>query len=488
MIITKAIKLEQNNIKMYLISLNIDEIRELLSKRQLVVDIYDPANPAGKEGYQRGIDEKRVNDISDFLSKKIDILPSLLPGSIILNCRRPETIRYNDADSTIAINDDTVFHVVDGQHRLKGLERSKIQKYEIPITIIEGLNIAQEAGQFLTINTKQKKVRPDLQLRILYHQDRNNTRRLIDILGIDNWKLEALTLCIALNDKNESPWRNLILRPGEKKEGQWKPITEANFVDTLKFFCSRESPIKHILLEEKEKFLIQYWDEIRKIYQKAFTEYDGPSYALTRGLGAGIFNTLAPVIYNLTVARGTDLFSILKPLQKKSPLEDWRRPRGKIAKLGGSQKTYKTVAEEILKQIDKSLNYCDEKNFDKFFKFLKRAEAKAHIKTLEKAHFLLSPLILKSGQDLEERDWNLMGCYILIRFRNDGVQVYVGKSQNAKKRLKQHERYDLYAVKSCGSEREMEDLEMALYHLVKTSVRENENHPSPAEYCPFCGR
>jgi len=484
MIKIKAIKLEQSGIKMYLTSLKIDEIKELLSKHQLIVDVYDPANPAGKEGYQRGIDEKRVNDISDFLSKKIDILPSLLPGSVILNCRRGETIRYNDIDSTIIINDDAFFHVVDGQHRLKGLERSKIQEYEIPITIIEGLNIAQEAGQFLTINTKQKKVRPDLQLRILYHQERNNTRRLIDILGIDNWKLEALTLCIALNDKNESPWRNLILRPGEKRDGQWKPITEANFVDTLKFFCSRESPIKHIPLEEKERFLIQYWGEIRKIYQKAFTESDGPSYALTRGLGAGIFNTLAPVIYNLTVARGADLSSILKPLNKEAPLEDWRRPRGKIAKLGGSQKIYKTIAEEILKKIYKSLDYCcTEKSFDRF---LNGAEAQAHKKTLEKARSLLSPLILKSVQDLEERDWNLMGCYVLIRFRNDSIQVYVGKSQNAKKRLKQHGRYDLYTVKSCSSEREMEDLEMALYHLVKASIRENENHPPPAEYCPFC--
>jgi len=485
MIKIKAIKLEQSNIKMYLTSLKIGKIKELLSKRQLIVEVYDPTNPQGREGYQRGIDERRVNDISVFLRREIDILPSLLPGSVILNCRRPETIRYNDADSTITITDDTVFHVVDGQHRLKGLERSEIQKYEIPITIIEGLNIAQEAGQFLTINTKQKKVRPDLQLRILYHQDRSNTRRLIDILGIDNWKLEALTLCIALNDKNESPWRNLILRPGEKREEQWKPITEANFVDTLKFFCSRESPIKHISLEEKERFLIQYWDEIRKIYQKAFTESDGPSYALTRGLGAGIFNTLAPAIYNLRITTQNDLSSILRPLNRSVPLRDWHRKLGKIAKIGGSQKTYKTEAENILKKINKLLNYCNEGEFNKL---LRHAEARAHKKTLEKARSLLSPLILRSAQDLEECDWNLMGCYILIRFYNNAVRVYVGKSENAKRRLEQHADYDLYAVKSCGREREMEDLEMALYHLVKDSVRENENHPSPVENCPFCGR
>lgn len=484
MLKTKAIKIEQAGIKMYLLSLKIGEIKQMLEKKQLLVDVYDPLNPTGKEGYQRGIDDVRISDIADFLARRIDILPSLLPSSIILNCRRGEAIRYDDSASEIIIDDDACFHIVDGQHRIRGLERSRIQKYDIPLTIIEGLNIAQEAGQFLTINTKQKKVRPDLQLRILYHQDRTNTRRLIDILGVENWKIEALTLCIALNDKNESPWRNLILRPGEKREGQWRPITEANFVDTLKFFCSSEGSVKHIPLEEKEKFLIQYWNEIRKIYEKAFTESDGPDYSLTRGLGAGIFNTLAPAIYNLIVGMGQDLSSILEPLKKKIPLDDWRRPRGKIAKLGGSQKTYKTVAEDILKQINKSLNYCDERQFDKL---TKRAEAKAHVRMLEKAHSLLSPLTLKSAQDISERDWNLMGCYALVRL-DDGVSVYVGKSQNAKKRLGQHKRYNLYAVKSCGNEREMEDLEMALYHLVKRDIRENDNHPSPAESCPFCGR
>jgi len=485
MLRSKAIKMEQSGIRMYLTKFKLSEIKELLKNRQLIVDAYDPTNPAGKEGYQRGIDEKRVNDISNFLFKRIDILPSLLPSSLILNCRRRETIRYNEAHSEIIINDETVFHVVDGQHRVRGVEKSQIQKYDIPVTIIEGLNIAQEAGQFLTINTKQKKVRPDLQLRILYHQDRTNTRKLIDILGVDNWKIEALTLCIALNDKNESPWRNLILRPGEQREGQWKPITEANFVDTLKFFCSRESPVKHISLEEKERFLIQYWNEIRKIYEQAFTDSEGPDYSLTRGLGAGVFNTLAPAIYNLRIATGDDLSTIVKPLKKRVLLKDWRRPRGRITKYGASQKTYRTVAGEIVKKIYKALNYSDEKEFERL---TKRAEAKAHVKILEKGYSLLSPLILRSTQELPDRDWNLMGCYVLVKLQRDGISVYVGKSQNAKKRLQQHREYDLFAVKSCGSGREMENLEMALYHLVKSSVRENENHPSPVEYCPFCSK
>ena len=414
-------------------------------------------------------------------------MPPQLPSSVILNCRKGETIRFNEADSTVSISDDSVFHVVDGQHRIRGLEGSDIRKYEIPVTLIEGLNMAQEAGQFLTINTKQKKVRPDLQLRILYQQDETNTKKLIDILRVENWKIEALMLCIALNDNNESPWRNLILRPGEKKDGRWKPITEANFVDTLKSFCSTESSIKGTPVERKEKILIRYWNEIRKLYERAFTESEGPQYSLTRGLGAGIFNTLAPAIYNVSITSEEQLDSILKPLRRRYPLEDWRRPRGRITKLGGSQKIYKNVAEEMIKKIDRPYNYCDEEAFKRL---LRRTEAKAHARTLEKAHSLLSPLILRSARELREENWNLKGCYALIKFKADGngLRVYVGKSQNAKKRFRQHKQYDLFAAKPCGSDREMEDLEMALYHILRSTVRENSNHPPPADRCPYCAR
>jgi len=328
-----VIHLEQAGISMFITSLTVRQIKDLFRTGQLIVDAYEPSNPSG---YQRGMDEARAAEISDFLSSNIAVLPALLPGAVILNCRKPKTIRYDQTKGQLTIQDNTVFHVVDGQHRLSALQKTRVSKYEIPVTIIQGLDIAQEAGQFLTINTKQKRVRPDLQLRILYSQDRKNTRRLIDILGVDNWKLEALTLCIAMNDKNESPWRNLILRPGEKKNGQWRPITEANFVDSLNFFCNRQSPIKAVPLEEKETFLIRYWEEVRKLYTPGFTEADGPDYSLARGLGAGVFNTMAPSVYGIVGAFDQELSAFISPLKRRVPLEDWRRPRGKIAKKGSS--------------------------------------------------------------------------------------------------------------------------------------------------------
>jgi len=480
----EAMQLRQQNVILYLTKLNATTIKELLKNRQLIVDKYDPTDPHGK-GYQRGLEQRRVSEIAKFLSGKVQILPPLLPGSLILNCRRKENIRFDEDEGELIISEDAVFHVVDGQHRIEGIAKSNVQNYELPVTIIEGLNIPQEAGQFLVINTKQKKVRPDLQLRILYHQDRENTRKLVEALRMEkeNWKLEALTLCIALNDRNESPWRNLILRPGEKKEGQWKPITEANFVDSLRFFNSHESPIKYLPINEKEEFLIEYWDTIRRYYEDAFKQNVGRDYALCRGLGAGILNTLAPIIYNLKSARGDSLETLIEQLSKKYPLRDWRRKRGKITKYGSGHKVYRSLAEEMAIAIDELLDYVD---ISRLSRLEKKVSAQAHKHILEKARNMLSPLHLRYAYDLNEQDWSVRACYSLVNLGDHEISVYVGKSQNVKKRIRQHRDYNLYTFRICGSDREMENLEMALFHITKPRIRENDKHPPPVEYCPFC--
>ena len=163
--------------------------------------------------------------------------------------------------------------------------------------------------------------------------------------------------------------------------------------------------------------------------------------------------------------------------------EYWRKPKGKISKSGSGQGIFREWAEKIIKLLDKRLDYLDDNNFDDLEKLI---QVEAHSKVLRKARAMLSPLILKSSEILPNDSLNIRCCYVFIRLNDDVASIYVGKSQNAKKRLKQHGKYDLFAVRECRDDREMEDLEMGLYHLVKPKVRENDNHPSPAEHCPYC--
>jgi hypothetical protein len=78
-------------------------------------------------------------------------------------------------------------------------------------------------------------------------------------------------------------------------------------------------------------------------------------------------------------------------------------------------------------------------------------------------------------------------CYVLANLKeNMNLDVYVGQSKTVEKRLSSHsKKFNLYNMEPCTNEQEMNHLEGTLWHLVKESVRANENHPN-AEFCPFC--
>ncbi len=139
--------------------------------KQIRSDEWSPLNPAG---YQREVIERRAKEYGNFIARE-----GISPNAVILN------IRDKDLDNIKKINeaefeipDGIQLWVVDGQHRLKGLEimgmnNPSILDLNIPVVI---MNLKspdpqeareKEATQFLIINKTQKGVRSDLAERIL---------------------------------------------------------------------------------------------------------------------------------------------------------------------------------------------------------------------------------------------------------------------------------------------------------------------------------
>ncbi|CEQ26107.1 DGQHR domain-containing protein [Paraclostridium sordellii] len=168
-----------------------------------------------KYGYQRELSEKHYRDIKNSLINDNIILPT----SIILSVNREDIIDKIDKtnlDNIIRLNLDInkkIFRIVDGQHRLKGLEEaSKIKEElnEFPLNVIiiitEQNSRMIEVETFSDINSKAKKVQTDLTILAKYNYE---------ILGekeIDNIN-EHLCIKVAynLNEKiNDSVWKNAI--------------------------------------------------------------------------------------------------------------------------------------------------------------------------------------------------------------------------------------------------------------------------------------
>jgi len=475
----------QYQVPMYGLVLSGKKIRELWTSRKIIVDQFDPSK--SNPGYQRVVDPERTRELAEALNQSgssTDILPTLLPGAIVLNCRNRGLITFEAPTSTLRVPDSAELYVIDGQHRIEAIVASNSND-DFLVAVLDGLNVVQEAGQFLVINTKQKRVRPDLQLRVLYGLDRNNTHRLIEKLGLENWRIPALTLCIALADNLNSPWRNMILRPGEKraeerKRGRWKPMTEGNFVDTLRFFCGGRSPVRSLGMDEKETMLVDYWDAVSKAYPRAFSQSDGRNYMICRSIGVGSLNDLAPVIYWCKQILNSTYKDLLALISKKFKLDDfWSRRRGKATGYGSGHAAYSGLATDMLISV-LGTDYVDERQL----RLLQKGRKKPN-RPLEKAYDALRPIYLRSTGDIEQ-SLSGYGCYALVQVKPE-LKVYVGKSQNVKQRIGQHPRkYQLYNRSETRSERETQDTEMALFHLVKHDFLENTNHPPPADACPFC--
>ena len=110
-------------------------------------------------GIQRPLSEKRVSDLSAF----VNYLDATFPSSIILAIddeyaeydekAKQLFIRNHKADETtpsIAISE--VARVLDGQHRIAGLENFKGNTFGLSVTIFIGSDIADQAYIFSTVN------------------------------------------------------------------------------------------------------------------------------------------------------------------------------------------------------------------------------------------------------------------------------------------------------------------------------------------------
>lgn len=115
-----------------------------------------------KLGYQRNLDEKRVNNIAQYLEQG-----NIIPGSIILSAQSNSEILFDENTQEISMSgvQNSLF-VIDGQHRLWGASKAELE-VKLPVCIFVGLSMQQEVQYFLDINSNQKGVPKTLRIELL---------------------------------------------------------------------------------------------------------------------------------------------------------------------------------------------------------------------------------------------------------------------------------------------------------------------------------
>lgn len=188
----------------------------------LAISYADVRRPEGREleryiGTQRDLSEGRVSEIKKYV-RNVD---ACFPTSVIL-ALSSDDVTYNEAERSLQIRrDSSVAKIIDGQHRIAGLEGYAGPPFALNVTIFVDMDIEDQAMVFATINLKQTKVSKSLAYDLYeYAESRSPQKTCHNIAKL-------------MNFKEGSPFYLRVKILGKSSGAETEVLTQATFVDRL---------------------------------------------------------------------------------------------------------------------------------------------------------------------------------------------------------------------------------------------------------------
>lgn len=124
--------------------------------------VVEPYEDDPTTGFQRLLDQARVQEIADYIDSGFGTIPT----SIILSAQPAAELEYRSKRRSITFNlVKGAFLILDGQHRVAGFAKARTN-LRVPVVIYENLTRREECRLFIDINTKQRPVPSSLLLAI----------------------------------------------------------------------------------------------------------------------------------------------------------------------------------------------------------------------------------------------------------------------------------------------------------------------------------
>lgn len=177
-------------------------------------------------GIQRPLSKNRVKEIE----KYVNLIDATFPTGVILHIE-PENIEFDENNSVLRVPfKHNVAKVLDGQHRIAGLEQfNRHGKYfQINVTIFIGMELEDQAIVFATINKTQTKVNKSLVADLFSFAKNRSPQKT------------AHTIIRALDQKDGSPFYGKIKILGTATDKEKETITQATFSESLIKLISKD--------------------------------------------------------------------------------------------------------------------------------------------------------------------------------------------------------------------------------------------------------
>ncbi len=380
-IIIPCTRFFQNNKQMFTGTIKLSQLVELQTK----VDQFKAKDiNTDKIGYQRAPEPRRAKKFGEYISQG-----ATSPSSILLSIRDEDikslariiedssgSSELNVADHVkIEIDPECIVYVVDGQHRLTGIEDcdvyGKLVNFSIPFTLLWGNNKFEEANQFVVINKTQKIVRTDLAERFVSMEAKRRGQTNISndpnqsIFKNSEWIGSALDILDSTTKKCEL-WSNRVKLPNEPK-GE-TTVSQKSWTDSLEILLTdslhgrKECDIVDIVDE--------FWRAIKQNCPQPFDttgQYNAKDYALQQTIGVMAMHRVLNRLYkNLWKVIKPEHFAELLDTDAVGNYENWDRTiehenddakGGKWTLMGTNQKSFRIIEGNIMREIMKTKMY-----------------------------------------------------------------------------------------------------------------------------------
>jgi DGQHR domain-containing protein len=196
-------------------------------------------------GIQRPLHKNRVADLGDY----VNYLDASFPTSIIVAINDIEYVSFDndsgimtvsnmkDGDDVPSIPIRRLGRVIDGQHRIAGLESFSGDKFDVPVTIFLGSDISDQAHIFSTVNLEQTKVSKSL-VYDLYELARTRSPQKA-----------AHNIAVTLDRDESSALHKRIKRLGiATADRLFEPISQATFVEGILDHITRDPKMDRDIL------------------------------------------------------------------------------------------------------------------------------------------------------------------------------------------------------------------------------------------------
>jgi len=202
----------------------------VIDSHDLVAIAYaDVRRPDGRDierhiGTQRDLSEGRVAEIKQYVTT----IDASFPTSIILAIESDYANFDEKAKEIKILKDDKIAKIIDGQHRIAGLEDYDGDPFQLNITIFIDMDIEDQAMVFATINLKQTKVTKSLAYDLYeYTESRSPQKTCHNIARL-------------MNSRKNSPFFRRIKILGKSTGIATEVLTQSTFVDRLLKLISKD--------------------------------------------------------------------------------------------------------------------------------------------------------------------------------------------------------------------------------------------------------